>query len=436
MRLVLIALALMTLRPLAAQDATPTAFTIERVNVATDGREADAQAAYPRLSDDGRIVTFVTAAANLVANDSNEAFDVFIRDRVNGTTISPSVPLEAPEDGWRMTLDHAFSGDGRWVIFESSALQTHAPVGYDLFAYDMNEESTTRLNSEYANKPYRSINVSADGRWIVFTSDANNLVEGDTNTCPLYLEVGSCPDVFLLDRETGDTSRISMGFDGTQANAPSFGAMISLDGSTILFSSDASNLVSDDTNASTDVFVYERVAGVLSRVSLGADGQEAEESLSGSYGGTMTPDGKVIAFTSAASNLSAGDTNGRSDAFVRNLTTGETTRVSLATDGSEGNHNSFNPQISADGRRVVFVSAATNFMLEDTNFGWDIFMHDLDSGTTTLVSQAADGTPGNAGSETPVLSPDGHLAAFVSRADNLVSGDTNQAADVFVVWLP
>jgi PKD repeat protein len=140
-----------------------------------------------------------------------------------------------------------------------------------------------------------------------------------------------------------------------------------------------------------------------------------------------------VLFTSDASNLVSGDTNGVSDIFVHDLQSGETRRVSVASDGRQGNSRSYyHPSISADGRFVAFTSLATNLVYGDTNLSHDVFAHDLQTGETRLVSLAADGTQGNNHSVDPFISADGRLVAFHSAASNLVYSDTNSAADIFV----
>ena len=140
----------------------------------------------------------------------------------------------------------------------------------------------------------------------------------------------------------------------------------------------------------------------------------------------------AVAFISLATNLVAGDTNGVEDIFVRDTQTGTTTRVSVANDGSQGNGMSSLASISGDGRYVAFYSGATNLVAGDTNGVWDVFVRDTQAGATTLVSVASDGTQGNDGSSTPSISSDGRYVVFISYATNLVAGDTNATRDVFV----
>ena len=169
-------------------------------------------------------------------------------------------------------------------------------------------------------------------------------------------------------------------------------------------------------------------AGDTTRVSVASDGAQGNGY---SYHPSISADGRYVAFESYATNLVSGDTNGYIDVFVHDRQGGGTTRVSVTSDGAQGGTGSWNPSISADGRYVAFMSAASNLVSGDTCCS-DIFVHDRQSGQTTRVSVASDGAQGNNHSWYPSISADGRYVAFHSYASNLVSGDTNSAPDVFV----
>jgi Tol biopolymer transport system component len=272
--------------------------------------------------------------------------------------------------------------------------------------------------------------ISADGRYIAFASRASNLVAGDTN---------GKQDIFVHDRLTGQTTRVSVASDGAQGNGDSGQPVISADGRFVAFYSSASNLVPGDTNGVEDVFVHDRLTGQTTRVSVASDGAQGNGP---SWGPSISADGRFVAFESRASNLVPGDTNGTTDVFVHDRHTGQTMRVSVASDGREGNSYSWLARISADGRFVVFTSDASNLVAGDTNGTWDVFVHDRLTGQTTMVSVASDGTPGNGRSIGVSISGDGRFVAFMSEASNLVAGDTNGTWDVFVaaaveaMWRP
>jgi Tol biopolymer transport system component len=276
-------------------------------------------------------------------------------------------------------------------------------------------------NGDQANDYSFTPSISGDGRFVAFASGASNLVPGDTN---------GAEDVFVHDRSTGQTSRVSVGSDGEQGqsdggHAPSMSA----DGRFVAFYSYASNLVAGDTNDNFDVFVHDRTTGQTSRVSAASDGDQANHS---SYDPSISADGRYVAFESGASNLVAGDTNGAGDVFVHDRQTGITSRVSVSSDGDQANEINHFPSISADGRYVAFVSYASNLVPGDTNGKADVFVHDRQTGTTSRVSVRSNGDQGIGRSWTPSISSDGRYVAFVSGASNLVSGDTNGKTDVFV----
>ncbi len=270
------------------------------------------------------------------------------------------------------------------------------------------------------NDNSRFPSISANGRYVAFYSIASNLVNGDTN--------GS-QDIFVHDRQSGSTTRLSVASDGTQANDSSWGTSVSADGRYVAFDSLASNLVGGDTNGEVDIFVHDRQAGATSRVSVASDGTQANDS---SYSSSISDDGRYVAFSSYAQNLVSGDTNGLPDIFVHDRQTGTTSHVSVASDGTHGNSGSYGPSISADGAFVAFHSDANNLVSGDTNDTFDVFMHDLQTGATNRVSVASDGTQGDYSSGDPSISADGRYVAFSSYAQNLVSGDTNGSEDVFV----
>ena len=262
--------------------------------------------------------------------------------------------------------------------------------------------------------------ISADGHIVVYYSSATNLVNGDTN---------NTHDIFVHDRQTGQTSRVSVASDGSQANDASAMPVVSADGRFVAFESLARNLVSGDTNG-WDVFVHDRQTGQTTRASVASDGSQANgDSLEPS----ISADGRFVAFYSRASNLVSEDTNGTWDVFVHDRQTGETTRVSLASDGSEGNDSSEDASISADGSLIAFTSKASNLVSGDTNGLWDVFVHDRQTGQTTRASVASDGSQGfDTFPSISSISADGRFIAFVSIANTLVNGDTNGSTDVFV----
>jgi hypothetical protein len=262
--------------------------------------------------------------------------------------------------------------------------------------------------------------ISAHGRFVAFGSAASNLVPGDTN---------NADDVFVRDRKLQVTRRISVGAGGQQANSSSFSSEISAGGRFVAFFSDASNLVPGDTNNADDVFVRDRRMQVTRRISVGAGGQQANGT---SFSPAISAGGRFVAFASWASNLVPGDTNGTQDVFVRDRRMQVTRRISVGPGGQQANSDSFSPEISAGGRFVAFWSIAKNLVAGDTNRRADVFVRDRTAKLTGRVSVGPGGQQANRRSLYPEISAHGRFVAFFSRAFNLVAGDTNNRFDVFV----
>ena len=262
--------------------------------------------------------------------------------------------------------------------------------------------------------------MSADGRFVAFWSAASNLVPGDTN---------AVPDIFVRDRATGTTQRVSVSSDGGEADDESRDPSISADGRYVAFWSLATNLVPDDTNGRADVFVYDRETSTIVRASVDSGGNEASNHC---FFPSLSADGRFVAFESSADDLVAGDSNGISDVFVRDLVAGTTERVSVDSSGGEADGDCGLASISPDGRYVAFESVATNLVAGDTHGHRNVFLRDRAAGTTEVESVDSAEHLGNDDSRAPAISADGRFVAFESAATNLVPGDTNGHHDVFV----
>ena len=321
----------------------------------------------------------------------------------------------------------SISNDGRYVAFQSMAsnlVPGDTNIRMDIFVHDRQTAVTTRVsvanNGAEGNGHSALPSISGDGRYVAFQSDANNLVPGDTNVRT---------DVFVRDRIGGTTIRVSVASDGTQGNGASNSPAISADGHYVTFTSHSDNLVLCDTNNAQDVFLHDRLSAVTTRVSVGTGGDEADNSSSLP---AINANGRYVVFASRATNLVPGDTNGVQDIFVRDTTMATTSRVSVATSGTQANGQSSLPTISADGVFVAFASAADNLVTGDTNTHQDIFVRNRLSGETTRVNVASGGVQANKVSDKPAISADGRHIAFVSYANNLVPDDTNEIEDIFV----
>lgn len=418
--------------------------TTTRVNVSSEGAEANGLAFnQPVLSADARFIVFPSPASNLVPNDTNVCGgaapiflvpgcpDIFVHDRITRTTTRVSVDSAGVQaDG--ASLRAVISADGRIVAFDSLATNlvisdTNGEI--DVFVHDRQTGATTRVSVSgtggQATGQSFSPRLSADGRFVGFASNAPNLVPGDTN---------GAFDIFVRDRLTGETTRVSVNSLGEQGNADSFIPDLSADGRFVAFSSDASNLVGGPASPFAQVYVHDRLTGTTSRVSVNGSGNAADGH---SFNSGMSADGRFVAFVSDGSNLVAGDTNGVRDIFVHDRMTGTTTRVNVDSTGAQANgfsNLSFNggQAISADGRFVTFHSSAPNLVADDTNGVQDVFLHDRLTGITTRVSVDSAGAQGNAASGGAAVNPDGRFVGFISGATNLVAGDTNGTFDAFL----
>ncbi len=403
--------------------------TTERVSLSSAGAEANDNCVDAAISSDGRYVAFVSCATNLVADDTNEVPDVFVRDRLTGTTERVSVSTGGGQANGCSDVP-AISGDGRYVSFMSAATNLVASdtnSREDVFVHDRWTDATERVSVSSVggqgddDSTYSAL--SYNGRYVAFDSYASNLVAGDTN-----LE----RDVFVHDRDTDATERVSLTSGGGEAeDGQCAWPSISSDGRYVSFTSCAANLVGSDANARPDVFVRDRTLSTTERVSVSSGGAESNEcSAVGRHG--LSGDGRYVAFDSDASNLVAGDTNGVCDIFVRDRESNTTERVSLSSGGAEADSDCTYPAISSDGRFVAFASDADNLVVGDTNFIDDAFLRDRKADTTQRISVSSTGAEGNCSSDPLCVSKDGRFVAFRSGADNLVPSDTNEAADIFV----
>lgn len=242
-------------------------------------------------------------------------------------------------------------------------------------------------------------------------------------------DVNGVRDVFAVELETGLVELISVGTHGETVENSASRPSISHDGRLIAFHSPGAQLVPGDTNNLSDVFVRDRVAGTLRRASVASDGSQASGISSFA---ALSADGRVVAFLSTAGNLVPGDANNTTDVFVHELATGSTVRISAGAGGLDPDGYSFWPTISADGRFIAYQSFATNLVPGDTNGLADIFVHDRQSGLTQLVSSGPLAVPANGQSSHPAISANGRFLAFTSIATNLVANDFNALDDVFV----
>lgn len=287
-------------------------------------------------------------------------------------------------------------------------LQWHGPVGA---ANDTLLESISSNGNQSNGFSFESA-LSGNGRYIVFSSDSDNLIKGDNN---------GLTDVYIRDLELNTTECISLSSNGTLMGG--YTPSISSDGRYVTFTSRGPEA------AVSQIFLRDRILNITQIISLNnvggsSDGDCSESAISG--------DGRFVAFTSWASNLVYGDNNGLGDVFIRDLILNTTKLVSISASGHQGNVESYTPSISFNGQFIAFISSANNLVNNDNNFLDDIFVKDMKSGVIKIVSLNNNGKQANSYSSTPSISNDGTRIAFSSMADNLVNGDNNSQRDVFV----
>jgi Tol biopolymer transport system component len=419
--------ALVMVAALAGPLSATSGFTT-LVSVSTGGVQGIGHSGAGNITADGRYVTFFSTSNTLAPEDTDTFFDVFVRDLLLGTTTLVSVASDGTKglgsSSWPFITD-----DGRYVVFQSDA-RNLVPGGTNgrqhIFVRDRQAGITDLVSVSTQGAQATQIsdigNISADGRYVVFSSYASNLVARDTN--------GS-PDVFIRDRLMRTTQRVSVSSQGQQANGSSFWARISANGRFVAFVSVATNIVGNDANGTVeDIYVRDLQTGTVRRVSVSSTGVQGNSVSTIPF---ISHDGRYVAFTSFARNLVPNDTNLSWDVFLRDLQAGTTERVSLGTNGAQGNHDSQRPYFSPDLRFVAFDSLASNMVDGDTNGRLDVFVRDRLAGTTSRVSVSSSGEQGNAHSDHASVSADGQRIAFHSSASNMVPGDINgERMDVFL----
>lgn len=445
--LVLVAIALSPLPAEARQF-----YTLKRISVSSTGVQG-INIQDPVINGDGTRVAFWSDKEGLVPGDTNFAGDVFVHNRANNQTLRVSlghggVQTSRPDGNLPNSYPEIdISNDGCSIVYSSDAQNITQQngsatadvnnttdvflVNWCLAGFPTNANQTLHISKNYgtgqqANGGNTNPKISGSANVVLWRSGANNLVAGDTN---------NAPDIFLMDLAAPGVpiSRVNVGSGGTQANMED-GTMtfdVSDDGNIVVFASIANNLVPGDTNNQPDIFIRNRNANTTIRI----NGTGGVQPNNGSSNPTVSGDGKVVAFRSNASNLIPGDTNGVGDIFRYEIATGELTRVSVSSEGTQANFPSDRPSTNSNGRFISFYSDATTLIYGDTNGSGDIFLHDSNTAITTRVSvrDNANGGQGNGPSgQISAISKNGTVIAWESFQDNIVANDTNATSDVFV----
>lgn len=342
-----------------------------------------------------------------------------------GTTRMVSLRYDGRQTLRRSTIP-AVSSQGQFVAFSSRARIIAGPASlasFQVFVRDMETDSRLLVSRARdgggGNGDSGWPSISADGTRIVYTSGADNLVRGDTN---------GAADIFMYDTTTGTTTLISRAPNGDPANRRSFLATISADGTSIVFTSSATNIVRGSGDFD-NVFIYDIAADTTRLVTRPPDGSAANYY---SVAGSISGDGTRVTYRSGASNLVRNDTNGRDDVFLYSATTDTNKLISRTSAGESANGDSVTSVISADGTTVAYYSYANNLVHDDENFIADIFVYDVATASTTLISRGRDGQPANSDSYYPSISGDGTLIAYTSLATDLVAADEYAGSDIFV----
>jgi Tol biopolymer transport system component len=384
------------------------------------------------LAAGGRFVAFSSNATNLHPDDADAVSDVFVRDLQAGTLVLASRGsgiASAKGDG--SSGVPSISSDGRFVAFASNAtnlVTEDADATSDIVVRDLQTNTTTLVSRASgagvkSNADSFTPAISANGRFVAFASNASNLSPDDTD---------AATDIFVRDLQTGALALVSRadGPAGAKGSSGSAAPRISADGARIAFSSNAPNLDPDDPDPAPDVFVRDVGAQTTTLVSRAADGGASNGD---SFGPTISADGRFVAFGSSATNLHPDDADAITDVFVRDLLTGTTQLASRGggSGGPKGNGFSDEPAIAGDGRSVTFVSNATNLHPDDTDVIDDVFVRDLQSSSTRLVSRATSLAKGTGFSVAPSISDSGATVAFASNSANLTPDDPDTIVDVF-----
>lgn len=338
------------------------------VSVPFSGSSANGASVFPSIDAAGNVIAFRSEASDLVPGDANTLADVFVRYTTSNQTTCASVATSG------------VPGDG----------------------------------------PSGAPDISSDARFVVFESSASDLVPGDSN---------AKWDVFRRDLVSGETTLVSSGSAGQPADGDSRSPSVSSDGRYVAFVSGATDIVSGDTNGYEDVFVRDMQSMATVRASVSATGTQLPADSSAP---AISGDGRRVAFVTVSGAVVAGDTNGVSDVFVRDLDAMTTVRASISSTGDQGNLGSFSPASNRDGTVVAFESMATNLVSADENGVRDIIVRDFAAGTTVRASLSSSGSQADAGCQSPSLSEDGRYVAFSSAAATLVHSDRNEASDVFL----
>ncbi len=409
--------------------------SIVRVSTTSSGLGGDHGSGDPVVSPDGTKVVFASDADDLVVGDTNGVTDLFLKDLATGAITRISTDTAGAQANDASAGPVYFSADSSKIIFTSAA--TNLVAGDtnnrpDVFVKTLSTGVTIRVSTDGAGVQANSgtisvsASISGDGNLVAFDDNATNLVGVDTN---------GAKDVFVKNLTSGAVVLASTDSGGTQGNGTSLQPFLSPDGTKVAFLSSSTNLVAGDTNGFIDVFVKilsGAGAGTTTRISTDSAGAQSNGN-SVDTRISFSADGTKVVFSSAASNLVAGDTNGVTDVFVKDMVSGVTTLVSTSSAGALGNGSSSLASFSPDGTRVMFTSSASNLVTGDTNGSTDVFVKNLTTGELVRVTTNQEGVEGSGNSAATGAWLNNNKLAFHSSSTNLVINDTGGHQDAFVI---
>lgn len=378
------------------------------------------------ISQNGRYIVFESDADNLVSSPTIEDsyYQIYLRDRYSDTTTLIS-QNSSNDPGNASSTDPQISANGRYIVYVSGASNlVSSPYdggGYNhVFIYDTQTGTTQWVDQVSDGPSYSDGNasyptVSADGNYVVFeyySYDSDNLVNSPSLSA--YTDY-----IFEKNMSTGAISLVSIGTDDSAPNASSGDPAIDCAGDQVVYDSEASNIVSDGGSGHSDVYLVNMMSGTTTDIT---DGANANSWVYSNTSGSISCDGEYIGVTSDASNLSdANTTNGYQNAFEYNRINGDFVLLSQSSDSTEANSGSYEPTLSDDGRYAVFESQATNLVSNTLNAYENVYLRDIETGTTQLISEDSDSDGANCNSEGAIITADGRYVTFNSCATNLVS---------------
>lgn len=386
------------------------------IDTSTSGGNPDGKSYYSQvdISQDGRYIVFNSQASNLVLNSTPfpGTNRLFVRDRLTNSTelVSQSTSGAASygENG-------RISEDGRYIVFSSFAsdLVSGDTNGKgDIFIRDRKLGTTTRVSSTLTGTQTTFGNaapdVSADGQYVVWTARPD-----------IYSEI------YLKNMSTGTVTQLSQNSSGAPANSDSNDPRISCEGRIVVFKSNANNLTTGDTSNPSKTYWRTYIIDMLKPLN-------PQYIRGGNFGVDNNPsvscNGNYIAFSSSSKYLVPGDTNNKEDAFLYDRVNDSVQRVSVDSSGAQTNDSAFLPSSSNDGKYVVFISGATNLISSDTNGKKDVFIRNILTNTTEVITRNSSGSLANGDTSWSTISSDGryviHTSDFSNPSTNLISGYT------------